>query len=73
MSRAKLSRRSSIGIFDFKKHCIICGEHCNVIKDRKHLDRWKKNKGFRCRTADREKGKLSFKEKLLQVNENDNA
>ena len=35
----KGNRRSSTGILDFKKHCIICGEYCNVIKDKKLPDR----------------------------------
>ena len=72
-SEVKRSRRSSTGILDLKKHCIICGEYCTVIRDKKHPDRWKKNRGFRCRTADRGKGNLSSKETPLQVNENDNA
>ena len=71
--QVKRSRRSSTGILDLKKHCIICGEYCTVIRDKKHPDRWKKNRGFRCRTADRGKGNLSSKETPLQVNENDNA
>ena len=69
-SDVKRSRRLSTEKFDFKQNCIICGKYCNVIKDKKHPDRWKKNKGFLCRTADRGKGKLSFKETLLKVNDN---
>ena len=72
-SQVKRRRRSSTGMLDCKKHCIICGENCNIVKDKKHLDRRKKNKGFRCRTADQRKGNLSFKETLLQINENDDS
>ena len=46
---------------------VLCGASCNVLKDKKHPDRWKKNKAFLCKTADRGKGNLSFKEVLLQV------
>ena len=60
-SQVRRIRRSSTRIFDFKKRCIICGENCNVIKDKKHLDRWKKNKDFCCRTADLGKRNLFFK------------
>ena len=69
-SESKWSRRSVSTSFNFKKNCFICGESCNVIPDKKHPDRWKKNKAFVCRTADRGKGKLSFKEVLLQVKHN---
>ena len=66
-SSVKRSKRSDLRSFDFKKNCIICGEFCNVIKDKKHPDRWEKNKAFICRTADRRKGVLSFREVLLMV------
>ena len=59
--------------FDFREHCIICGEYWNVFKDKELPDRWKKNKGFRCRTADWGKGNLFFKEIVLYVNDNDKA
>ena len=63
----KRSKRSSSTFFDFKKNCLICGEACNIVKDKKHPERWEKKKSFLCRTADRGKGKLSFKDVLLQV------
>ena len=66
-STVKRSKRSSTAPFDFKKNCLICGEACNVEKDKKHPERWSKNKSFLCRTADRGKGKLSFEDVLLQV------
>ena len=63
----KRSKRSSTTFFDFKKNCLTCGEACNIEKDKKHPERWNKNKSFLCRTADRGKEKLSFKDVLLQV------
>ena len=72
-AQVKQRRRSLTKIFESKKHCIICGEHCNVVKDKKHPDRWEKNKGLRCTTAGRGKGNLSFKGTLLQVNKNTDA
>ena len=60
------TRASSVG-FNFKVHCFVCGDICNVIPDKKHPDRWKKNKAFQCRTADRGKDKLTHKEFILSV------
>ena len=53
--------------FDFTVNCFICGTFCSVEMDTKHPDRWKKNPGMLCKTADRGKGKLSFKEVILNV------
>ena len=64
---AKRCRRSEIPAFNFKVNCLFCGNFCEVKKDLKHPDRWKKNKGILCRTADRGKGKKSFKDVLLKV------
>ena len=36
----KCVRRSSTPIFDFRQHCIFCGEWCDVKKDCKHLGCW---------------------------------
>ena len=66
-SCVKHSKRSSTTFFDFKKNCIICGEACNIEKDKKHRERWNKNKSFLYRTADCRKVKLSFRDALLQV------
>ena len=55
---------SSIQIFDFKRACFICGEVCAVQPDKKHPDRWKKNPGILCRTADRGKNKDGYKKKF---------
>ena len=38
-----------------------------VEKDKKHPERWSKNKSFLCRTADRGKGKLSFKDVQVAI------
>ena len=53
--------------FDFKKSCFICRSKCIVERDPKHPSRWNKKLGALCRTADRGKGKQSFKDVLLQV------
>ena len=63
----KRTGRSSSNLFDFKRNCLICGDICNVEKDKKHPERWERNKAFLCRTSDRGKGKISFKDVLLQV------
>ena len=42
-------RRSSLPDFDFQKHCLFCGETCNVNKDPKHPTRWRK--AYLCRTV----------------------
>ena len=63
--------RSSTGpIFNFKELCLFCANICNVIPDTRHPDRWEKNPGILCKTAERiVQGKRvpSFKEVLLQI------
>ena len=59
--RAKISRQP----FQWNRQCLICGEECSVEVDNKNLQRWRES--FECRTSDRNKGKLSFKEVILQV------
>ena len=66
-SSNKRNMRSASVKFDFKKNCIVCGNCCNIIPDKKHPDRWAKNKGFLCRTVDRGKGLKTFKEVLLET------
>lgn len=34
-------RRSVTSSFNFRQHCIYCGEDCVVEKDKKHPDRWR--------------------------------
>ena len=63
----KCTRRLNASL-DFKKNCFFCANSCNIEPDSKHYDRWRKNKGMLCRTADREKGKKLVKEVLLEVN-----
>ena len=55
VSCVKRSKRSSTTFFDFKKNYLICGETCNIEKDKKHPERSNTNKSFLCRTADRRK------------------
>lgn len=64
---AKRLNRSSVSMFNFKRNCFICGQHCEVTPDPKNPGRWEKNRGILCRTADRGKGNKSFKEVLLEV------
>jgi len=37
---AKRSRRSECEPFNFRSHCLYCGEICHVEKDRKNPKRW---------------------------------
>ena len=57
--------RSSLPTFNFKLHCLFCGQFCEVVCDPKNPSRW--NKAFLCRTAERGTGQVSFKDVLLQV------
>ena len=47
-SPLKRRRRSDTPKFDFQTHCIFCGEYCNVQKDPKHPERWRK--AYLCRS-----------------------
>ena len=58
---AKRLNRSSVGMFGFKRNCFICGQYCEVTPDSKYPGCWEKNRGILYRTADRGKGKKSFK------------
>ena len=58
--------------FNFAKDCLICGDSCNVTGGLKHPDRWERNPGILCRTADWGKEKeggtrKSFKDVLLEI------
>ena len=61
----KRQRRSEVPKFKWLQHCWFCGEDCNIIVDKKHPDLWRES--YECRTSDRGKGKLAFKEVTLQV------
>ena len=54
-------RRSSTAAFDFKNNCLFCGDTCNVKKDAKHPDRWRK--AILCRTVE------TFKDAILEVSQ----
>lgn len=54
-------RRSSIPSFRFQDQCLFCGDACDLSKDKKHPDRWRK--AVLCRTA----GEKAFKESILVV------
>ena len=49
---AKKARRSSEECFIWKKHCLFCGDECDIINtDTKHPNRWRKS--YQCRTSER--------------------
>lgn len=60
-------RQKQSGVLKFKwlQHCFLCGEDCYINVDPKHLDQWRDS--FECRTSDRGKGNIVFKEVILQV------
>ena len=60
----KVSRRSSINVFDFEQHCIFCGKFCNLTVDKKNPKRWRRV--VLCKTADR-MGQNSFKDEILDI------
>ena len=56
----KRSRRSGSTDFNFKEHCLFCGEICVPLpSSSRHPDRWRKV--IQCRTAD------DFKQKILRT------
>lgn len=61
----KSRRRSGAPLFDFKKHCLFCGDACEVERDRKHPNRWRNS--VLCRTAQANPGKKTFKESILDA------
>ena len=63
--KPKKRTQRSVQSFDFKLHCIFCGESCSIVPDKKNPKRWRK--AYFCRTSDRAKGLLSFKDVILQV------
>ncbi|EDO50031.1 predicted protein [Nematostella vectensis] len=58
-------RRSDVPAFSFKEHCLFCGELCEIKRNKKHPDRWKK--AALCRTADTNPGEKSFKHTILEA------
>ena len=63
----KGQRQSEVPKFKWLQHCLFCEKDCNVNVDLKQPDRWRQSD--ECRTSDRGKGKLTFKEVILQVSE----
>ena len=62
-SSSKLLRSSIEGIFNFREHCLFCGEECKVIWPQKNPNRWRE--AYLCRTADGE-GYISFKQSVIR-------
>ena len=61
----KKKRRSNLPSFRFDEQCIFCRDECNLSKDKKHPDRWRKAMLFR--TACASPGKKAFKQSILEV------
>ena len=59
--RTKISRQP----LQWNRQCLFCGKECLIEVDRKNPQPWRES--FECRTSDRDKGKLSLKEVILQV------
>ena len=69
----KSARIGNVKSFDFECNCLFCGAECHIVNpDKKNPQRWERNKGVLCRTADRGKSidgirRLSFREVIIQV------
>ena len=55
--------RRSTSVFDFKRHCLYCGNACELNKDPKNPQRWRP--AFPCRSTLTEHGDRPYKEYLL--------
>ena len=60
----KKHRQSAQYEFVFKEHCLFCGHQCKQL-DSRSPQRWRKM--IQCRTAERGKGHISFKDTILPV------
>ena len=60
----KKIKRSDITTFDFRGHCLFCGEECKTEVNPRHPDRWRRV--VQCRTANRGEDK-TFKQGILDV------
>jgi len=63
-SAEKRLQRSGSTTFNFRQHCLLCGEECFDI-DPKHPDRWRRV--VVCRIAVGGEGTKTFKETLQDV------
>ena len=61
----KRTCRSDISLFNFKEHCLICGEKCCLKPDPKHANRWQRV--IQCRTADRGPNQITFQDVILDA------
>ena len=62
---AKRFCRSDLPDFSFKRHCLFCGMDCIMDYNTKNPSRWRQV--YLCRTADRGKKTIPFKEVILEV------
>ena len=60
----KKIKRSDITTFDFRRHCLFCGEECKTEVEPRHPYRWRRV--VQCRTANRGEDK-TFKQGILDV------
>ena len=63
-SSPKRVKRSEVTIFDWKQHCLFCGDSCEVTPERKNPGRHRP--AYECHTSERP-GRLSFKDSILKV------
>jgi len=57
----KKKRRSSMPDFDFRKHCLFCGNDCILEKDPRNPKRWRR--AYLCRTV----GGTDMKHEILNT------
>ena len=61
----KRTCRSDISPFNFKEHCLICGEKCCPKPAPKYANRWRRV--IQCRTADRGSNQSTFKDVIIDA------
>ena len=61
----KRTCRSDISPFNFKEHCLICGEKCCPKPDPKHPNRW--GRVIQCRTVYRGPDQSTFKDVIIDA------
>ena len=67
----KRRRRSQDNVtFNFKEHCIFCGDMCEMEPDPRHPSRWRRV--IKCRNSDRVQSPITLKENILSTCEKRN-
>jgi len=62
-SSSKRLRSSTEGMFNFREHCLFCGEECQVIRSQNNPNRWRE--AYLCSRSDNE-GQVSFKVSVIR-------